>query len=452
MEGLYLTSMKHKSIWKKEKEGMLSKHKIKGTDQQVIFFVDNDQQGMQYDMDVNANGNKEQEIELDDDDALQHELEALEDDIQDYGVYADAINVVLEEEELPDSDEEENDANANEPINARELTNPQRRAIYELLLTKSLDGYLEKGSTRVVAEVFNVSIRTVQRIWKRAQLCIAHGVQINVDSRKRYNCGRKKVEIDLSVVAAIPLRQRSTIRSLADALGVPKSTLHRLFKEGHLQRHSNSLKPYLKEANKKERLRWCVGMLDHRTLPNNPKFIEMENIIHIDEKWFNATKKDKTYYLHPLEPEPYKTVQNKNAIEQVMFLSAVARPRFDDEVGQMGLDIRLVNQPPNSPDMNCLDLGFFASLQSLTSTRVSSNMEELIENIHKEYNDYNPNTLNRVFVTLQSCYIEVMKASGGNKYKIPHMNKERLEALGILPKVLCCDHQLYERAVQLLVD
>jgi hypothetical protein len=30
----------------------------------VIFFVDNDQQGMQYDMDVNANGNKEQEIEL----------------------------------------------------------------------------------------------------------------------------------------------------------------------------------------------------------------------------------------------------------------------------------------------------------------------------------------------------------------------------------------------------
>lgn len=29
-----------------------------------FFFVDNDQQGMQYDMDVNANGNEEQEIEL----------------------------------------------------------------------------------------------------------------------------------------------------------------------------------------------------------------------------------------------------------------------------------------------------------------------------------------------------------------------------------------------------
>jgi hypothetical protein len=78
----------------------------------------------------------------------------------------------------------------------------------------------------------------------------------------------------------------------------------------------------------------------------------MENIIHIDEKWFNATKKDKTYYLHPLEPEPYRTVQNKNAIEKVMFLSAVARPRFDDEGnctfdGKIGIwpFVRKVTQP-----------------------------------------------------------------------------------------------------------
>ncbi len=125
--------------------------------------------------------------------------------------------------------------------------------------------------------------------------------------------------------------------------------------------------------------------------------------------------------------------------------------QFGFAVALMGLDIRFVNQPPNSPDMNCLDLGFFASLQSLTSTRVSSNMEELVENVHKEYNDYNPTTLNRVFVALQSCYIVVMKASRGNKYKIPHMNKESLEALGILPKALFCDHPLYERAIQLIV-
>jgi len=46
--------------------------------------------------------------------------------------------------------------------------------------------------------------------------------------------------------------------------------------------------------------------------------------------------------------------------------------------------------------------------------------------------------------------IEVMKAGGGNKYKIPHMNKERLEALGLLPRSLNCDRQLYESVMESL--
>jgi hypothetical protein len=46
--------------------------------------------------------------------------------------------------------------------------------------------------------------------------------------------------------------------------------------------------------------------------------------------------------------------------------------------------------------------------------------------------------------------IEVMKDGGGNRYKIPHMNKERLEALGMLPEALSCDSQLVQRAFELL--
>jgi hypothetical protein len=109
-----------------------------------------------------------------------------------------------------------------------------------------------------------------------------------------------------------------------------------------------------------------------------------------------------------------------------------------------------MNQPPNSPDMNCLDLGFFASLQSLTFNRVSRNLDELIDNIIKEFQEYDITLLNRVYLTLQSCLIEVMKAGGGNRYKIPHMNKKRLQALGILPDRLECDQQLYELVLQYL--
>jgi hypothetical protein len=109
-----------------------------------------------------------------------------------------------------------------------------------------------------------------------------------------------------------------------------------------------------------------------------------------------------------------------------------------------------MNQPPNSPDMNCLDLGFFASLQSLTFNRVSRNLDELIDNVIKEFQEYDITLLNRVYLTLQSCLIEVMKAGGGNRYKIPHMNKKRLQALGILPDRLECDQQLYELVLQYL--
>jgi hypothetical protein len=46
--------------------------------------------------------------------------------------------------------------------------------------------------------------------------------------------------------------------------------------------------------------------------------------------------------------------------------------------------------------------------------------------------------------------IEVMKDGGGNRYKIPHMSKERLEALVIFPEALSCDSQLVQRAFELL--
>jgi hypothetical protein len=49
-----------------------------------------------------------------------------------------------------------------------------------------------------------------------------YGLPIDISSRKPMNCGRKKVEVDLSRIASIPSRKRSTIRSLAEAAGMKK--------------------------------------------------------------------------------------------------------------------------------------------------------------------------------------------------------------------------------------
>jgi hypothetical protein len=80
----------------------------------------------------------------------------------------------------------------------------------------------------------------------------------------------------------------------------------------------------------------------------------------------------------------------------------------------------------------------------------SRNMDELFANVINEYENYNHVLLNRVFLTLQGCMIEVMKDNGGNRYKIPHMNKERLETAGMLSKSLSCEREIVQKAIELL--
>ncbi|KAH0744694.1 hypothetical protein KY290_032687 [Solanum tuberosum] len=48
------------------------------------------------------------------------------------------------------------------------------------------------------------------------------------------------------------------------------------------------------------------------------------------------------------------------------------------------------------------------------------------------------------------CMNEVMKDSGGNNYKVPHMNKERLERENDLPLQVRCDVDAVNQALTLL--
>jgi hypothetical protein len=52
--------------------------------------------------------------------------------------------------------------------------------------------------------------------------------------------------------------------------------------------------------------------------------------VHIDEKWFFVTMKMLRVYLTEGEFGPVRRVQHKEHIEKVMFLSAIARPRYDE--------------------------------------------------------------------------------------------------------------------------
>jgi DNA invertase Pin-like site-specific DNA recombinase len=168
---------------------------------------------------------------------FQEQQDTLDDVIHDFGVYTDVVHIIFDEEELSDSDDEDYQQPLQEEATnvLKNLTQRQRQDIYKDLLQISTNGTLQRNSTTLIAAKYNVHVRTVQRVWKRAKDCLAQGIPVDVNSLRAKNCGRKKIQVDLMRVVDIPLNRRGTIRSLAYALEISKSTLHRLFKEGLLR-------------------------------------------------------------------------------------------------------------------------------------------------------------------------------------------------------------------------
>jgi hypothetical protein len=206
-------------------------------------------------------------------------------------------------------------------------------------------GKFQKNDKKEIASFFPCDIQIIQRIWRIAMRQIVESLEVDLSNKKKGRCGRKPINIDLSIIPNIPLNKRSTIRSLAWQLGASPTTLFRRFQLNHIRRHSSSLKPVLKEKNKKAKLEFCFSMLDETTTGNAaPKFSNMHNIVHIDEKWFMMTKQNRNYYLLPEEPDPIRALQSKNLIGKVMFLTAVARPRFDNAGKEDGAGEREVRR------------------------------------------------------------------------------------------------------------
>lgn len=72
-------------------------------------------------------------------------------------------------------------------------------------------------------------------------------------------------------------------------------------------------------------------MIDHTSLPDEPKFIDMYNIVYIDEKWFYMSKNTEKYYLFSVEEDPLRQCQSSHYIGKVMFLVVMGCPKFDNE-------------------------------------------------------------------------------------------------------------------------
>ena len=68
----------------------------------------------------------------------------------------------------------------------------------------------------------------------------------------------------------------------------------------------------------------------------------------------------------------------------------------------------------------------------------AGSIEDIVLKVQQAFDEYLAERSNRIFLTLQSCVIEVLKQFGGNRYKVPHMRKAVRERLGDLPVALLC--------------
>ena len=130
------------------------------------------------------------------------------------------------------------------------------------------------------------------------------------------------------VVRLLPLFHRRTIRDLAAALNVPMSTVHAMKCDRNdpvVIPTTSVLKPLPKKQHKLLRVCFCLSKMKETTLTYNAFY----QSVHIDEEWFFISEKELRLYITLGEDIVTSFRQNKDHIMKVMFLCAVARPRYN---------------------------------------------------------------------------------------------------------------------------
>ena len=94
--------------------------------------------------------------------------------------------------------------------------------------------------------------------------------------------------------------------------------------------------------------------------------------------------------------------------------------------GKSRVPIEIMDQVPQSPDTNCNDLGFYASMDSHMPKYRSFNVDKLFDEVKEAWYSYPSQKLHDIFDTKHAIMEEIILAKGDNNYKLPHKkNKHR---------------------------
>ncbi|GMF12700.1 unnamed protein product [Phytophthora lilii] len=391
---------------------------------------------------------------------------------------------------------------------SRNLTYEERRAMLDFLLKRRVEDTtkLVRHAVTDAANEFGVDRRTVSRLWKRAVQSLENGDEVcDVASRKVGRRGRRKRDwsAELERVKEIPLAQRGSIRALATAVGIPKTTLYELLKEDG-NPTINSIKPSLTDKNKVERLRYCAS----KVRPNG-LFDDMHNVVHINMKWFSLPRDKKTkvmfmaavarpqwdpqknaYFDGKIGTWPFVREEIQHEVPERAFVAletvtkddvqrmitdlivpairlkmpahlmqgpiyiqqdsakirSTGDAMFAEEGRKEGWNIQMQNLPPYSPDFTVMDNTLFKAIQAgirmvppPTLGSSVSGLTELMGAVERGFASLTGDQINDAFLSLQKAMECTMRVQGSNTYELGATSKEQLQFEGSLPVSILCD-------------
>ena len=166
------------------------------------------------------------------------------------------------------------------------------------LEAKRKNGELPRGLIKACAAFFPVAPRQVGRVFNEISKKVNHwkidhdGDQypdVLFQDGQRNNGGTiKHNRADVQAkVRATPLKDRMNLQVLSGYIDVPKATIHRIFKEGNLKRHSSALKPKLTDRNKNWNYDFARSKIDWSSeydLRSGVKLVDFMDEVHVDKK------------------------------------------------------------------------------------------------------------------------------------------------------------------------
>ncbi|KAF4316825.1 hypothetical protein G195_009738 [Phytophthora kernoviae 00238/432] len=150
------------------------------------------------------------------------------------------------------------------------------------------------------------------------------------------------------LVKSVPLHSCKSIRVLAAAVKIPCTALQRYLACSVICQVYSRVKPALKAEHKKKSFKFALQHVSRSFGARLYRFDHMYGVMHVDEKWFNLYTALSKFYITTNEKVIYRSCVNKRYIGKIMFLAAVARPRFDFRLKLAGsLEIKSVAMDKN---------------------------------------------------------------------------------------------------------